>query len=208
MKINILANGCEENFLPPAKEGDIGYDIRAKSVEIVGDETEEGSGLYRSIDYIEYDTGVVLEPALFSEIHQSLGLGEGVEVVTIPEEEFFTLCLPRSGVSGYNLQLCNSVGVIDIGYRGTLRARYNYIFQPEDYRLTPITNEKAGVKGFFSQATFSYAVLGVVNPDKIFKVGDKVIQAVFARAFWPETEVVDQASGTERGSDGFNSTGR
>lgn len=53
-------------------------------------------------DYIEYGLGLSLE---------------------IPKG-YCGLIFPRSSISKYNLILCNSVGVIDSGYRGELLARF------------------------------------------------------------------------------------
>ena len=54
-------------------------------------------------DYVEYGTGLALE---------------------IPEGHV-GLIFPRSSVSKYDLSLCNSVGVIDSGYRGEVKFRFN-----------------------------------------------------------------------------------
>ena len=95
MILNILKNGNENNICPPQKEGDVGFDLIAKSMRIKGEIFEldliqeqqklwdrypehklnireiigedickliEEKKLYSSIDYIEYDTGIVLEP--------------------------------------------------------------------------------------------------------------------------------------------------
>ena len=53
-------------------------------------------------NFIEYDTGICLE---------------------IPEG-YGGFLFPRSSVSKYDLQLCNSVGVIDSGYRGRIKVRF------------------------------------------------------------------------------------
>ena len=52
--------------------------------------------------YIEYDTGIALE---------------------IPEG-YVGLVFPRSSISKYHLDLANSVGVVDSGYRGSVTARF------------------------------------------------------------------------------------
>lgn len=52
--------------------------------------------------YIEYDTGLAFE---------------------IPEG-YVGLVFPRSSISKYHLDLANSVGVIDSGYRGSVTARF------------------------------------------------------------------------------------
>lgn len=53
-------------------------------------------------DYIEYELGFSLE---------------------IPTNHV-GLIFPRSSISKYDLLLCNSVGVIDSGYRGEMKARF------------------------------------------------------------------------------------
>ena len=53
-------------------------------------------------DYIEYDTGLAFE---------------------VPEDHVMLL-FPRSSVSKMDLLMCNSVGVVDSNYRGTVRFRY------------------------------------------------------------------------------------
>lgn len=53
-------------------------------------------------DYIEYDTGISVE----------IPIG------------YVGLLFPRSSLSKYDLSMCNHVGVIDSGYRGTIKARF------------------------------------------------------------------------------------
>lgn len=96
------------------------------------------------------------------------------------------LIFPRSSVSKLNLDLANAVGVIDAGYRGEIILK----FKP-----TPqyVSN---GV--------------GVVYADKLsaYEVGDRVAQIIIM----PRPEVgfmeVDELSDSERGLDGFGSTGK
>ena len=53
-------------------------------------------------DYVEYGTNLAFE---------------------IPDG-FVGLLFPRSSISKYDLSLCNSVGVIDSGYRGEVKLRF------------------------------------------------------------------------------------
>jgi dUTP pyrophosphatase len=55
-------------------------------------------------DYIEYGTGLSME---------------------IPEG-YVGLLFPRSSISKLDMSLCNSVGVVDSGYRGEIKFRFNY----------------------------------------------------------------------------------
>lgn len=62
--------------------------------------------------YIEFDTGVALE---------------------IPEG-YTGLLLPRSSISNYNCMLANSIGVIDSGYRDSIKVRFRKLnFSSNDH---------------------------------------------------------------------------
>lgn len=63
--------------------------------------------------YIEYDIGISLEI----------------------EEGYVGLIYPRSSISNTGLWLANSVGVIDSGYRGPIRARFKYVPDTEKYNV-------------------------------------------------------------------------
>ena len=95
-----------------ANESDAGYDVVATGApKIVGEQV--GGGLYKRIDYIEYETNVYIAP----------------------EGRFHTDLRPRSSISKYNLVLANSIGLIDKGYRNQILARFKYIWNPEDYTI-------------------------------------------------------------------------
>ena len=156
-------------ILNPAKKNDSGYDIIASSDPIIhGLKTHDKSDSdYYCIDYIEYDTNLIIDPP--SNLH--------------------TYIFPRSSISNYNLSLANSIGLIDNGYRGTLKLRFKYIVQPIDL-------------------TSSWGKLSLsVNRNKIYKKGDKIGQLVFAQIICPEIDLVEAVSATERGDGGFGSTG-
>jgi len=93
----------------PAYSGDVGFDLVAVSPpRIVGERDEAGN--FKSIDFIEYDTEVRIQPPV----------------------GFHSLIFPRSSISKYDLVLANSVGVIDESYRGNLLVRFKYVIQPQD----------------------------------------------------------------------------
>jgi len=108
-----------------AKEGDAAYDIIATSPPIiVGTKIQrpmDGMDLWSKIDYIEYRTGLFIEPM----------------------EDFHTLLLARSSISKTNLILANGIGLVDSDYRGELICRFKYITQPEDF---VILNEGGGTR--------------------------------------------------------------
>lgn len=63
--------------------------------------------------YVEYDSGLSFE---------------------IPEG-YAMLAFPRSSISDTGLILSNSVGIIDSGYRGAVKARFKYVKGSKDYSV-------------------------------------------------------------------------
>ncbi len=53
--------------------------------------------------------------------------------ITIPEG-YVGLLFPRSSVYKYGLSLCNSVGVIDSGYRGEIKLKFNMLNSDKIYK--------------------------------------------------------------------------
>ncbi len=102
------------------------------------------------------------------------GLGVALEI----PNGFVGLVFPRSSIRKTRLQLSNSVGVIDSGYRGELQATFNKI-------ITTIENQKND-----------------------YKVGDRVAQIMIIPHPPIEFKEVDELSNTERGEGGFGSTGK
>lgn len=147
---------------------DIGIDVKAVSIEIVG---EKCQSYYASIDYIEYDTGISLD-----------------SLQRNSEEQIYTLVYPRSSISKKNLSLCNSIGLIDPNYRDTIKLRFKYICQPIDF--IPYLN-------YF---------LIKIDENKIYKIGDKIGQLVFAKNLNTTIEYVPELMPSDR-SGGFGSTG-
>jgi dUTPase len=167
MKLNVSSKKC---ILEPAHKGDAGYDVTASSSPtIIGDRFNEY--YFKAIDYIEYDTDLVIEP----------------------EEGIHSLVFPRSSISKTNLVLCNSIGLIDNGYRGTVKLRFKYIAQPIDY-IYPEGSKFPLIE---------------VDTGRIYKKGDKIGQIVFAKTILADS-VEEKTSfiETTRNSGGFGSTGK
>jgi len=162
-------------LLLPAKEGDVGYDVKTISHPKIVGQQATGDNLWLSVDYIEYDLGIRLD---------------GLQPEYSRHEDVFTLIFPRSSLSNYNLLLANSVGVVDSGYRGSVKVRFKYVFQPEDLKASQFGN-----------------IVGRVNLEKIYKKGDKVCQLVFKSHFHPIIEVLDELEDSQRQEGGFGSTG-
>ena len=102
--------------------------------------------------------------------------------VEIPEG-YVGFIFPRSSVTNHDLMLKNSVGVIDASYRGELRCRF--------------------------YQTNAHTALGEPNPNRIeYQIGDRVAQIVFMEL--PKIKLVetDELSDTERGINGYGSSGK
>jgi dUTP pyrophosphatase len=102
------------------------------------------------------------------------GLGIALEI----PEGFVGLVFPRSSIRKTNLQLSNSVGVVDSGYRGELQATFN--------KVQGIDNVER----------------------ENYKVGDRVCQIIIIPYPPIEFNEVNELSNTERGEGGFGSTGK
>ena len=112
------------------------------------------------------------------------GLGIALEI----PDGFVGLVFPRSSIRKTGLQLSNSVGVIDSGYRGELQATFNKVFGGDRfYDETKNTEDTS---------------------NNFYKIGDRIAQIMIIP--YPPIEFVeaDELSNTERGEGGFGSTGK
>lgn len=114
--------------------------------------------------------------------HGNVVYGTGISM-EIPKG-YVGLIFPRSSVSKKTVSLANSVGVIDSTYRGEI----TFKFKP-----TP----------FFSMNTVPY-FLG----DEQYEIGDRIGQIIILPYPEIEYEEVDELSDTERGTEGWGSTGK
>jgi dUTP pyrophosphatase len=153
-------------FNTPAKIGDAGFDVIANSDPVIVG-TQAFGPYWSKIDYIEYDTGLQIAP----------------------EEGYHTLAIARSSISKTNLFLRNSIGLIDNGYRGTIKFRFGYITHPGDMTI-------AGGNLLFE-----------VSDNKIYKKGDRIGQLIFSKTIEPTELIIGMLDETERGNGGFGSTG-
>lgn len=179
--IQILKSGSHP--IPP-QGSDVGYDLVAVSEPNIVGETDD-SGKYRSIQYIEYDTGVKLRGEGEMDTMEFCG-----KTINYRHLDHYSLVYPRSSISKYNLVLANSIGVIDPGFVDSIKVRFKYIYQPNDLHLS--------IVGRFSVS---------VDLTKIYQKGDKIAQLIFAQKFTPQIEFVDELKKTQRGTGGFGSTG-
>lgn len=129
--------------------------------------------------------------------------------VNIPEG-YVGLLTSRSGVSS-KTHLVVETGKIDAGYQGNMKINIkNDYIASDEYELAKISGVDGGVR---------YPVYGINNQllhysqkydNPIYQInkGDKLAQLVIVPIWTPELkEVEDFHTESERGSDGFGSTG-
>tara|TARA_Y100000310_G_C20617368_1_gene781355 strand:- start:1033 stop:1560 length:528 start_codon:yes stop_codon:yes gene_type:complete len=175
MEVYIKQDPDNPSIKRPEYEGDAGYDLFARSEpKVSGEPVGKNSTLqatYKSINYIEYDTGLIIAPSNAT--------------------SFYSMVYPRSSISKYNLSLANSVGVIDSGFRNSVKVRFRYLTQPED--LVIKEGKIIGSK---------------INTEKIYRNGDKVAQIIWCMHNHPFLDFTDTLPPSERALGGFGSTGR
>jgi len=111
--------------------------------------------LERTKDFIEYKTGIAME---------------------IPEG-YMGLLFPRSSNSKKDLLMCNSVGIVDAGYRGPINFRFKRV--PDEFNRSK----------------------------NIYELGERVGQIVILPFPQIEFEEVEELNTTERGENGFGHSG-
>ena len=125
----------------------------------------------------ESDAGMdLVATEIISKTETQITYGTGL-AMEIPDG-MVGLVFPRSSIRNTNLQLNNSVGVIDAGYRGELQVTFN-IINPHV------------VEGF-----------GIYMP------GDRIAQIVIVPHPIVQFVEVDELSESKRGDGGFGSTGK
>lgn len=178
MNLNILKNNSK--ILPPQKEGDAGFDIVASSEPIVVGSIYQGL-YYKSISHIEYETDIQIEPEKIN-----------------GKYNFFMLLFPRSSIYKTNLSLCNSVGVIDSGYRGSIKVLFKYNTQPEDMKI---------VEGKSFRGKNASGIVSSIDQQKIYHKGDRIAQLIPMSHQDLNLNLVESLSDSSRGEGGFGSTG-
>ena len=136
---------------------------------------------YSNEYYIEYGTGLAIE---------------------IPKG-YVGLIFPRSSNSNKDLQLCNSVGVIDSGYRGEVKLRYRRIINPTPKRNFIVTDVE-----FQEELNNNVPVPRIKADFACYDIGDKVGQIIIIPIPFISFNEVQELSETVRGEGGFGSTGK
>ena len=138
----------------------------------------------------EGDAGMdLVATEILKDTPEQITYGTGI-ALEIPEG-FVGLVFPRSSIRKTGLQLSNSVGVIDSGYRGELQATFNKLFGGEAMYDEMKVNEASHT-----------------NVNDWYKVGDRIAQIMIIPYPPIEFMEVEELSNTERGDGGFGSTGK
>lgn len=116
--------------------------------------------------------------------------------IEIPEG-YVGLIFPRSSISTVRHSLANSVGVIDSGYRGEITVRFKSDGNIAGKFISKMLRDSAP---FLSKEFEEY------NPSR-YEDGDKVAQLIILPYPSIEFEEVEDLSETDRGINGFGSTG-
>lgn len=113
--------------------------------------------------FIEYDTGIAFD------------IPEGYDIQVFP----------RSSISKYDLVLANSTGIIDNGYRDSIKCRFKIVI-----------HNSQGLRDMFEN-----------EEPKLYKKGDRIAQFTLVKKVNYKLEEVDSLSESERGLGGFGSSG-
>ncbi len=106
-------------------------------------------------------------------------------------EGFVGLLFPRSSNSNTDLRLTNSVGVIDSGYRGEVMLKFR--------------NDNFASMGVLLKNDLCNGNIGLSREHQI---NDRIAQLIILPYPEIEFEEVSELSETERGKDGYGSTGK
>lgn len=145
----------------------------------------------------QYDAGFDLTAVSKSyDEHGSICYGTGL-AFSIPEN-FVGLIFPRSSICKKDLSLANSVGVIDSGYLGEVSFKFKPT-KPEYY----LTEDYVGTD---DDGHWRVSLHAVENSD--YKIGERIGQLIIIPI--PQINLVecDDLGDSERGVDGFGSSGK
>jgi dUTPase len=187
-----------------ANPHDAGYDITATSDPIIVGAKPPESNVFASVHYIEYETNLYFVPESPDfKFEGSTVKFADFQTLGYIGANFHTDVRPRSSISSKtNLVLANSIGLIDRGYMNQVLIRFRYVWQPEDLLVT-ITSDMIPTG---DQAIVARRLNGTVNPERLYKKGDRIAQMLPVQTHDIEFELVDELPGIDRGG-GFGSTG-
>lgn len=147
----------------------------------------------------EGDAGLDLTAtSMYFDEYGNICYGTGL-AFEIPEG-FVGLVFPRSSNSKTNLVLTNSVGVIDSGYRGEVTFKFKVIHNTANYL------KFWWQKHILKRKNFNISIESLSS--NAYNIGDRIGQMIIMP--YPQIEFieVEELSETERGTNGYGSTGK
>lgn len=143
------------------------------------------------------DAGLDLTAVSIKQTRDYIQYGIGI-AVEIPEGHVGLLC-PRSSVTDLSLIMKNCIGIIDSGYRGELKVRFQAT-KDLKRKFVHADGEGEDKRGYvYGQ----YKYIG-----NKYDVGQRVAQLIIIPIPFIELEQVDELSETKRSTDGYGSTGK
>lgn len=127
----------------------------------------------------------------------SYGTGLAFEI----PEGYVGLLFPRSSNSKKDLALCNSIGVIDSGYRGEVFFK----FKPTPFYTAD--DDHAHDTDYFGEIVLPQNKDEHYDGISEYNIGDRVGQIIIMPYPQIEFEEVNELSSSDRGEGGFGSTG-
>ena len=113
-------------------------------------------------------------------------------VAVKPHDGYYFEVVPRSSFSKTPFIFANNVGIIDQDYRGEWGFPVRHLSCP-----------------YWQASQPTHAIVSVSFEDDIKKylLGKRIAQAILRKYHSSEIEIIDELPGTERGANGFGSTG-
>ena len=130
------------------------------------------------------------------------GTGLAIEI----PEGYVGLLFARSSISKQDLSFAHAVGVLDSGYRGEIKVKFNPTLS---YMDLGTTEDVQGIYKESNTSDFAIITSGIQKDpmeDSIYKVGDRIGQIIIMPYPKISFKEVDELSTTERGEGGFGST--
>lgn len=148
----------------------------------------------------EFSAGMDLVPVegpIFKEKYIEYRFGFAMEIPV----SYAGFIFPRSSISKTDLELCNSVGIIDADYRGEVMARFNF----NQFSLDFLQRFYIAIEG----ATYyqrEEIIQKFMDELSYFEDGKAILQMVILPVPQIEPEWADELTETPRGDGGFGST--
>lgn len=121
---------------------------------------------------------------------------------------YFGMVALRSSVYKTDLMLTNHIGIIDSGYRGSVKFKFVLSQSLIDFALNEEDFKERFDKGEALFYPNEYAAhWKIPHVAEVYKMGDRIGQLIIMPYPQIEFEEVDELSETERGSGGYGHTG-